>query len=275
MRNNKGNNCMIKVSVVTVTYNAEKYISRTIESVLIQDYPQLEYIIVDGKSLDNTIKIIEKYNDLFVDKGIKFRYISEKDNGIFDAMNKSLSLLESDYVLFLNAGDYLVDGKTIKKVFMKIFDCNADIIYGNYYVYSKNKRKKIISEPTMELSKKMICTHQAIFTKICCLKERPYNTNYKMAADYDFYLEMFKKGKIFLKVDIPIVYFDIAGVSQTMAEITQNEKISIQLQQGCISKLEYDNRKKKVKFICYRKKLIQLLPDFIRFYSYDEMSKES
>ena len=91
MRNNKGNNCMIKVSVVTVTYNAEKYISRTIESVLIQDYPQLEYIIVDGKSLDNTIKIIEKYNDLFVDKGIKFRYISEKDNGIFDAMNKKIT----------------------------------------------------------------------------------------------------------------------------------------------------------------------------------------
>ena len=259
---------MTSVAVITVSYNAEKEIEKTIQSVLEQDYLQLEYIVMDGNSSDKTMDIVQSFASAFREKNTAFRFFSEKDNGIFDAMNKALMKTDADYVLFLNAGDYFVDKSTVSSVFQDLSTRCADVIYGDYYAYAKGKRKLVISDPADCLPRKMICTHQAIFTKVCALKARPYNTNYKMVADYDCYLDFFQKKRRFVKVDIPIVYFDIDGTSQKNAQITQVERFEVLKEHNCISDREYKIRRRTIRRICLRKKLIRMLPDFIRYHNY-------
>ena len=111
-----------KVSIITITYNAEKYLERTIQSIISQTYPNIEYVIIDGNSKDGTIQIIEKYrNNIEV-------LISEPDKGLYDAMNKGLRKATGDYIVFMNAGDQINNSHTLEKA-MKGSN-NADIIYG-------------------------------------------------------------------------------------------------------------------------------------------------
>ena len=263
---------MTRVTVVTVSHNAEREIRRTIQSVLEQDYLDLEYIVMDGNSSDKTMEIVRNFSSAFHEKKIPFAFFSEKDNGIFDAMNKSLTKTESDYVLFLNAGDYFVDRGTIASVFLNSVYHGADVIYGDYYVYAKHKRKLVISDSADCLPKKMMCTHQAIFTKVSALKARPFNTDYQMAADYDWYLEMYNRKCRFVKADVPIVYFGIDGISQRKAKRTQTERFEVQNKHHCISESAYKKRKGTIRKICFRKNLIRLLPGFIRYFGYEDFS---
>src|ERR1700748_170251 len=110
-----------KLSVITVVYNNARDIERTMLSVLGQTYPDIEYIIVDGLSTDGTLDVIKKYRD-------RVKLISEKDNGIYDAMNKALAIATGDYVLFMNSGDEIYAADTVAKVFATAED--ADIYYG-------------------------------------------------------------------------------------------------------------------------------------------------
>ncbi|MDR2684094.1 MAG: glycosyltransferase, partial [Prevotellaceae bacterium] len=98
------------LSIITVTYNAEKHIERTLKSVINQTYSEIEYIIIDGKSTDKTLEKISKY------KNSKFKIISEHDNGLYDAMNKGLRLATGDFVWFINAGDAIFASDTTKKI---------------------------------------------------------------------------------------------------------------------------------------------------------------
>lgn len=95
-----------KVSIITVCYNSESVIANTMESVLNQDYSNIEYIIVDGKSSDSTMQIIPKYKERFENKGIEFKAISEPDQGIYDAMNKGISMATGDVIGLINSGDW-------------------------------------------------------------------------------------------------------------------------------------------------------------------------
>lgn len=262
---------MLKIAIVTVTYNAQSGINRTIESVLQQEYSEIEYWIIDGVSSDNTISVANTYTNQFAEKGIEYHIVSKRDKGIFDAMNSSIPYLSSHYVIFLNAGDFFVSGNTLSEVFNSIKNDSNDIIYGDYYAYSPGFRKKYKAKKAESLRSQMMCTHQSIFTKVNLLKERAYDIEYKMTADYEFYLDMFLKSKTFKYVDTPIVYFDISGLSQKYALLTQNERIKLQAYHDCIS--EFETKQKKIKiFISYmRKKIIKLLPKWIRFYSYERI----
>lgn len=236
---------MLSVAVVTVTYNAEAGLRKTIDSVLAQSYGKLEYWIMDGESSDATIAIAEGYKSEFEKKKIPYQIISQADNGIFDAMNRSLSFIHSDYVIFLNAEDFFASGEVIESIFRNRLHTNSDVIYGNYYAYSKNKRKRYVSRSASELPKHMICTHQAIFTKTALLRERNYDIQYKMTADYDFYLYMYLQRKVFEKIDIEIVYFDIAGASQRNAKLAQMERVRLLIENGCIDSREAERQRKK------------------------------
>ena len=267
----------MKIAIVTVTYNAEKEIRKTIKSVLEQDYCDIEYWIIDGQSTDNTMKIAKEEIDNNVNDKIIVKCISKKDKGIFDAMNSSMSYLSSEarYILFLNAGDFFVDTSVVSNIFTEdVRKSNYDVIYGDYYAYSKNRRKKYVSEECEKLTDKMICTHQAMFTKTTILEKRPYDIMYKMTADYDFYLDLFLSGKNFLKKDVEVVYFDIGGISQKNAKITQNEKLAIQYKYKCITQKEYNIRKRKIGLVCMKKRIVSYLPDIIRFKDYEKIKVE-
>lgn len=95
-----------KVSIITVCFNSEKLIAKTIESVLNQTYDNIEYIIIDGKSTDNTLNVIKSYKDKILKKGYGFKVISEADEGIYDAMNKGVNLADGDLIGLINSGDW-------------------------------------------------------------------------------------------------------------------------------------------------------------------------
>lgn len=261
---------MCTVAVITVSYNAEDKIKKTIKSVLNQNFEKIEYWIQDGGSTDETIEIIKGYEKKFINKNIKYGYEIAKDNGIYDAMNKAIDHLKSDFVIFLNAGDYFADEYVVKNIFSNLDCLNIDIMYGNYYRYYLNYRKKILPYNLSSMNKSFITSHQAIFTRTKLLKSRKYDTSYKMCADYDFYLDMYIQGKKFKYVDVCISYFEIDGISQVSSKISQEEVFCIRKKFGCISEREYKRHKKNILKICLIKWILRVIPKKIRLLKYEK-----
>lgn len=264
---------MVSLTIVTVTYNAEFELECTIESVLKQDYKELKYIIMDGKSTDGTIDIIKKYEKKFITKEVKYEYVSQKDNGIYDAMNKSLKYCDTDYVMFLNAGDMLFDKKTINSVFTEPSVVGQDIIYGDYYLYYKNFRKKIISKDYTSLPTGMISTHQSFLVKTQLLKDRPFDVRYTMTSEYDFFLEMFLNNKTFYHVALPIVYFKTGGISQQKPSITLKELKDIKINHGAYKSKSIISEMYDQYRIVIKKKVTEKLPEVVRYFGYEKIEK--
>lgn len=200
----------MKISVVTVCFNCRNTIEETIRSVISQDYPNIEYIVIDGGSSDGTLNVVNKYQTKI--KNI----VSEPDQGIFDAMNKSLKYITGYYVLFLNAGDKLVSSHIVSDIFGKQ-EYHEDLIYGDVYIqnelgylfckadaiYSKKPTKKEL------VFKSQGFCHQSLFTKTSMLKNVGFNLKYPLGADYDTTAQIYYKGnqEIFY-VGQPISIFD-------------------------------------------------------------------
>lgn len=176
----------MKFSIITVCRNSEETIERTIQSVICQTYIDFEYIIVDGKSEDKTLEIIEKYKDKIT------KIISEPDNGIYDAMNKGLSLATGDYVMFLNSDDVFLHEKVLSLVAEKSYDNKYDILYGDLLFLKKNNGHCNNSKQG-HVNYIYLCGgmlyHPTIFAKKTLFdKIGNFDTNYKIIADYDWIL---------------------------------------------------------------------------------------
>ena len=204
-----------KITIVTVCFNCEDTIINTIESVINQNYENIEYIIIDGNSKDKTLEIIKRYanNYDFI------KYISENDRGIYDAMNKSIQLATGEYIHFLNSGDIFCNNKVINNIFESVKP-RVDIIYGN--VIKKGKDTETIVKysklyPLKLLIGRTIC-HQAIFLKTKLFVNRKgFDLDFKFASDYELLLYLFKNAKKFHYIDVDIVYYDLQGVSSNPA----------------------------------------------------------
>lgn len=199
------------LSVITVVYNNVKDIERTVLSVLGQSYPSIEYIIIDGLSTDGTLDIINKYKDRLA------KIISEKDNGIYDAMNKGLALATGEYILFMNSGDEIYSSDTVEKVFASGND--ADIYYGETEMYDENwnslgRRRHQAPEKLNFKSFRygMSVSHQAIYIR----KEiaAPYNLQYKLSADIDWILNALKKAKKIINTHQYVAKYMVGGMSK-------------------------------------------------------------
>jgi len=186
------------VSIITISYNSEKTIRRTIDSILDQTYRNLEYIIVDGKSNDGTVDIIKEYADTFAEKNIKYKWITEKDNGIADAFNKGLKLVTGDLIAMLNSDDWYEEN-TIDNVVRYHCSENADFYYGNIYMHEEDGSGKRLLEGK-EFSDQVVkyvmpINHPTMFvTKKVVLTNGEYSSKYKYAMDYDYVLRMHNKG---------------------------------------------------------------------------------
>ena len=135
MRDNLNHTNTKKLSVITVTYNAEHTLERTLKSVREQTYPAIEHIIVDGNSNDGTVALIHRYENE------RLKWISEPDKGLYDAMNKGIKMATGDYLCFLNAGDTFYDTDTVQKIFASIDeDHSPDILYGETAIVDDNGR---------------------------------------------------------------------------------------------------------------------------------------
>ena len=207
---------MIKLSIITVVYNNVNSIADTIVNVLKfkEGNKNIENIIIDGGSSDGTLDIIKAYQD-------KISYwISEPDKGIYDAMNKGANIAKGEYVIYINAGDQILD---FNFNFLKSIK-NKDVIYGNILLESN---EVIVPYDLKIIGYAMPFCHQAVIVKTQLMKEYRFNSNYKIAADFDLFQRLVKDKKEFHYENITMALFEGGGVSSQMSKIYIKEYLSI------------------------------------------------
>ena len=210
----------MKISIITATYNSENTIKDTIESVLSQTYNDLEYIIIDGLSQDSTLSIVKKYESDFYGK---MRIISEKDNGIYDALNKGIKNATGDIIAFIHADDILANSNVLENV-VKEFDRNdCELLYGDLLYVNCDNTKTIRYWKSEVFSRRMLArgwmpAHPTLYLKReIYTKIGHFDTTYKISADYDFILRVFSQIDESKTVYLPLVLVKmrIGGVSNS------------------------------------------------------------
>ena len=210
-----------RISVITVTYNAEKVIENTLQSVISQTYQHIEYIVIDGASKDQTRAIVEKYSNRIQ------TLISEPDQGLYDAMNKGIALATGDYLCFLNAGDSFHKEDTLEQLVQSIKESQLpDVLYGETALVNTQGdflRMRRLSTPE-ELTWKsfrqgMLVCHQAFFARRTLVE--PYNLSYRYSADFDWCIRVMKRAKKLHNTHLTLIDYLDEGMT------TQNRKASL------------------------------------------------
>lgn len=183
-----------KISVVTVVYNSAALIENTVKSIINQSYSHIEYIVVDGGSTDGTIDILNSYK-----KNIS-TLISEPDHGIYDAMNKGISLATGDFVVFINSGDKFSSPDILEKIFSNPDAAQADVIYGDTditdsdgnIIHSRRHRPPETLD-WKSFKRGMLVCHQSFIARRNLIDS--YDLTYRYAADFDWCIRILKKSK--------------------------------------------------------------------------------
>lgn len=197
------------VSIVTVVLNGERHIEQTIQSVLGQNYDNIEYIIIDGNSSDRTLDIIRRYDDRIA------YWKSEPDGGIYDAMNQGIALSSGTLINLLNADDYLEPQAVdrVVRTYLRV-NCPKAIVYGNAFAVDDIHHVRAELFSTMRYWVGMTINHQAMFVHKGVYHEvGPYNSGYRLAADYDFLVRCRRKDVQFLPIPGCLVNFRNRGLS--------------------------------------------------------------
>ena len=210
----------MKISIITPVYNAEKSIERTIQSVLNQkNNLELEYIIIDGGSTDKTLEIINRYSP-------ELSVISEKDKGVYDAMNKGVSIATGDIIGIINSDDWYNDGalKVVEEAFTKNLD--VSIIHSPVNNYLGEKFLSTFQPGNLEnLLFKITVAHPSCFVKRELYNQiGGFDLSYSIAADYDFIFRAYTSGAKFLKVDFPLASFSMDGISSKKIQLIHESK---------------------------------------------------
>jgi len=244
------------ITIVTVCKNAKATIRNTMQSVLDQTFTNYEYIIVDGLSTDDTCKIIKEYINKFKNKGITIKYISEKDKGIYDAMNKAINMAEGKWINFMNADDKFNNNYVLEKIFKHKLE-NYDIIYGNTVQINKNQKVFSKGRPLRAIKNNLPFCHQSCFTKTILMKKHPFNLSYKIASDYNFFLGAYFNSYRFHYINITIADYSLEGFSNRYIYISYLEKTNIKhawklLDKNCLEQ--------KLKNIYFKNLLLSKMP---------------
>ena len=196
------------ISIIVPTFNSAKTLASVLDSVMLQTYIYWECIVIDGASHDNTVDIIKAYHL----RDSRFRYVSEVDSGIYDAMNKGWRLSVGEWVLFLGADD------TLLPYSLKVFSENikyADVIYGQCYLVLKNgMTKKRENQRISVIKYRLPCSHQSVMMKKDVITQLDgFNTQYKVLADFDLIQRAYFSGVKFREINEIFSCFYIGGIS--------------------------------------------------------------
>ncbi len=217
---------MIRITYVTITYNAADVLQRTLDSVLSQDYPDITHLIIDGASTDGTLKMVDDYIERSnaADNGHRIQVMSEPDEGIYDAMNKGLRSLDGDYVCFLNAGDFLPAADTVSKIVGYISLAAGEenmpaVLYGDTDIVDGEGRflhHRRLSPPE-NLSWKsfrqgMLVCHQAFYARADFAIATPYDMQYRYSADVDWCIRVMKAAA---KENVPLLNLKMVVANYT------------------------------------------------------------
>jgi len=200
-----------KITIITVTLNSEKTLERAIKSILSQNYSNLEYIIIDGGSKDNTLNIIKKYENHIS------KWISEPDKGISDAFNKGICMASGEIVGLINSDDGLFKNALHKLA--GAYEKNIDVYRGKVLLWNTTTGSKIVEIPSMHFRYaplKMNISHQSTFIRLDAYKKYGmFNINYKYSMDFDLLMRFEKMGAKFKYVDQILSYFTLGGLTFT------------------------------------------------------------
>jgi len=227
-----------KISIITVVYNGIDFIESTVLSVINQDYSNFEYIIIDGNSTDGTVEVIKKY-----ESKVKY-WISEKDNGIYDAMNKGIDKASGDWVIFMNCGDFFYSSQVLSKVFFDKVADDISILVGGAFVRSEWGNFYLKARSEDQIWKSFV--HQSLFSRIDLNKKYKFNLNFKAASDFDFVYSAFSRKYKSKSLDITVS--DIQYISSGFSSVNELRSKKEVLHSILLH---------KVGFLC-----------FVRYYSY-------
>ncbi len=226
------------LSVITVTYNAEHTLERTLRSVKEQSYPYIQHVIVDGNSTDGTIHLIRKYAN------VKSKWISEPDRGLYYAMNKAAILADGDYLCFLNAGDTFYSTDTVERIMYDIeYNLKPDIIYGETAIVDDEGqflRMRRLKAPEFlnykSFKKGMLVCHQSFIVRKRLFQ--PYDTSYRYSSDFDWAIRMMKKSKDIYNTNLVLVNYLNEGLTTENRKASLKERYNIMVKHyGLISTL--------------------------------------
>ena len=218
------------ITLITVTFNASKTIERTLQSVEEQTYTEVQHIIMDGSSKDNTIVLANAYKERVESKGMEVIIISEPDKGLYDAMNKAMALADGDFVCFLNAGDKLHDKTTLQQIAYKANPDKVGVIYGNTDIVDENGNKvrsRRLAPPEhltwKSFKNGMLVCHQSFYINREMMQK--YDLSYRFSSDFDWCIRCMKSGS---EVDFENIY-----INETFTDYlhegmtTENHKASL------------------------------------------------
>jgi glycosyltransferase involved in cell wall biosynthesis len=205
-------------SIITIVYNGESLIDLTMQSVLNQSFTQYEYIVIDGFSQDSTLKVVKNNFDKYP---LSIRWISEKDEGLYDAMNKGLKMAKGDFVFFLNAGDCFFDNNVLEKL-ATLISPDTDVLYGETMLVDDTRKhigtrslltvQKLPQHLTWKSMRRgMVVCHQAFFA---ARRIAPEYISNNLAADIDWVIQCLKKANTVVNSNIIISEYLMGGVSK-------------------------------------------------------------
>lgn len=237
---------MTRFTIVTITYNAEAVVQRTLDSVLQQTYEDVEHLIIDGASTDQTLRLIEDYKQRSdaSDSGHKVIVKSEPDHGIYDAMNKGLTQAAGDYIVYMNAGDFFPKADTLEQI-ARVCRLNEKptaelpaVLYGHTDIVDDEGRflhPRRLQPPT-RLSWKsfrhgMLVCHQAFYARTDIAKNLPYNTNYRYSADVDWCIRVMyeseRAGLEFCHIPMVVANYTEEGASTRHHQASLRERFQV------------------------------------------------
>lgn len=216
----------MKISVITVCYNASKTIERTFNSVLSQADKNFEYIVIEGKSKDNTVEIIKAWEKTFLSAGIEFKWISEPDGGLYDAMNKGAQFATGEWIIYMNADDEFADPQSIG-IAKKYLSPEIGVLYGDSVFITEKYRETRKAQDIDTIFKHLPFIPQSAFIRTEVQRKYSFDLKYKIAADYDSFLRMYLAGVVFKRVEYCFSHFYVGGISNSNEWNTYKEDIRI------------------------------------------------
>ena len=233
---------MIKFTIVTCTFNAEHELQRTLDSVFRQSYADVEHLILDGLSRDRSVEMAQTYKQRSDEArtGHEVVVCSERDSGLYDAMNKGIARAAGDYIVFLNAGDTFPSEATLEHIAHSIGDGEAlpGVIYGDTDIVNDEGRflRHRRLQPPAKLTWRsfrngMLVCHQAFYALTTLAKDNPYNLNYRFSADVDWCIRVMKEAErrhLMLKnVDEVVVNYLDGGMTEKNHRASLRERFSV------------------------------------------------
>lgn len=232
------------LSIITINYNNADFLRKTVESVIGQNFQDFEFIVIDGNSTDNSVDVVKQNSRINY-------WVSEKDNGIYDAQNKGILKATGEYLLFLNSGDVLADQTVLQKV-SSVLSGKKSLYYGNLILEKNSVQEKHLAPATIDMDFLLNSTfwHPCVFIRSDLFKNYGlYNTTFKIVGDYEFFVRCLLKPNVTTEyINEFITLFDGNGISNDSTQDDLQKQEREMAWRLNISEIVYESLKKQNAF---------------------------